>query len=65
MNICVLGTGYVGLVVGVCISDRGFSVCCVDTNERKIERLNQGEVPIYEPGLDEILKRNVLEEKLL
>ena len=59
MNVCVLGTGYVGLVVGVCMSDRGFSVCCVDTNQNKIESLNRGEVPIYEPGLDDILKRNV------
>ena len=59
MNICVLGTGYVGLVVGVCISDRGFSVTCVDVDENKIASLKRGEVPIYEPGLDEILKRSV------
>ena len=59
MKICVIGTGYVGLVVGVCISDRGFDVTCVDVNEEKIAALNRGEVPIYEPGLDEILARNV------
>ena len=59
MNVCVLGTGYVGLVVGVCMSDRGISVCCIDTNQSKIEALNRGEVPIYEPGLDAILSRNV------
>ncbi|MEC7983773.1 MAG: UDP-glucose/GDP-mannose dehydrogenase family protein [Myxococcota bacterium] len=59
MKICVLGTGYVGLVVGVCISDRGFDVCCVDTDHAKIEGLKEGRIPIYEPGLDEILERNV------
>ena len=59
MKICVLGTGYVGLVVGVCISDRGFDVCCIDTDHAKIDGLNQGRIPIYEPGLDEILSRNV------
>jgi len=59
MKICVLGTGYVGLVAGVCLSDRGLSVTCVDVNEEKITALNQGVVPIYEPGLDEILRRNV------
>ena len=59
MKICVIGTGYVGLVVGVCISDRGFDVTCVDVNEDKIAALHRGEVPIYEPGLDAILARNV------
>lgn len=58
MKICVIGTGYVGLVVGVCISDRGFDVTCVDVDKEKIAALNRGEVPIYEPGLDEILARN-------
>jgi UDPglucose 6-dehydrogenase len=64
MKICVLGTGYVGLVVGVCISNRGFSVTCIDVNEEKIASLNRGVVPIYEPGLDEILKKNVSEGRL-
>jgi UDPglucose 6-dehydrogenase len=59
MNICVLGAGYVGLVVGVCMSDRGFHVCCVDTDAEKIRRLEEGKLPIYEPGLDVILSRNV------
>ncbi|MAA78541.1 MAG: UDP-glucose 6-dehydrogenase [Deltaproteobacteria bacterium] len=59
MKICVIGTGYVGLVVGVCISDRGLDVTCVDVNEDKIASLHRGDVPIYEPGLDEILARNV------
>ena len=59
MKICVLGTGYVGLVVGVCISNRGFDVCCIDVNDEKIQGLQKGIIPIYEPGLDEILLRNV------
>lgn len=59
MNVCVLGTGYVGLVVGVCMSDRGFSVTCVDTNKAKIDGLHNGVLPIYEPGLDELVLRNV------
>ena len=64
MKICVIGTGYVGLVVGVCISNRGFDVTCVDVNEEKIAALNRGEIPIYEPGLDEILRTNVSEGRL-
>ena len=59
MKICVLGTGYVGLVVGVCISNRGFDVCCIDVNDEKIKGLQKGIIPIYEPGLDEILLKNV------
>ncbi len=58
MKIAMIGTGYVGLVSGVCFSDCGFSVCCLDIDEEKIADLKQGKVPIYEPGLDEILKRN-------
>lgn len=64
MKICVIGTGYVGLVVGVCISNRGFDVTCVDVNKDKIAALNKGEIPIYEPGLDEILQKNVSEGRL-
>ena len=59
MKICVVGTGYVGLVVGVCMADKGFDVHCVDTNQKKIDHLNNGQVPIYEPGLDEIMDRAV------
>ncbi|MGC6508739.1 MAG: UDP-glucose dehydrogenase family protein [Myxococcota bacterium] len=59
MKICVVGTGYVGLVVGVCMADKGFDVHCVDTNQNKIDQLNAGQVPIYEPGLDEIMHRAV------
>lgn len=64
MNICVIGTGYVGLVVGVCMADLGFQVVCVDRDRDKISTLQQGGVPIYEPGLDSILSRNIREKRL-
>lgn len=59
MKIAMIGTGYVGLVSGVCFSDFGHDVVCVDKDPIKIERLNAGEVPIYEPGLDVLIKKNV------
>jgi len=58
MKLCMIGTGYVGLVSGVCFSDVGNVVYCVDKDKNKIDSLNKGKVPIYEPGLEEILKRN-------
>ncbi|MGD2165459.1 MAG: UDP-glucose/GDP-mannose dehydrogenase family protein [Anaerolineae bacterium] len=58
-NISVIGVGYVGLVTGVCLADLGNRVVCVDINEEKIERLNEGEMPIYEPGLEDLVERNV------
>jgi UDPglucose 6-dehydrogenase len=58
-NIAVVGVGYVGLVTGVCLSDLGNRVVCVDINEEKIQKLNQGEMPIYEPGLEDLVERNV------
>jgi UDP-glucose 6-dehydrogenase len=58
-NICVIGTGYVGLVTGTCFSDLGNNVTCVDIIPEKIERLQQGILPIYEPGLEEMVERNV------
>lgn len=64
MKICVVGTGYVGLVVGVCMADLGFEVCCVDRDADKIAQLNAGEVPIYEPGLEVILRRATREGRL-
>lgn len=64
MKICVIGTGYVGLVVGACLADMGNSVICVDNNEKKLEQLKNGIVPIFEPGLEEIVKTNLNEKRL-
>jgi len=59
MNVCVIGTGYVGLVTGTCFADFGVNVICVDKDEGKIEMLREGKVPIYEPGLAELVKENM------
>ena len=64
MNICVIGTGYVGLVTGCVFSDLGNEVICVDKNPEKIAMLERGEMPIYEPGLEELVKRNVEDKRL-
>jgi UDPglucose 6-dehydrogenase len=64
-EICVVGTGYVGLVAGTCMSDLGFRVTCVDRDVEKIALLEAGGVPIYEPGLESVLRRNVRERRLL
>src|SRR5262245_53367576 len=58
MKIAVVGTGYVGLVTGTCLSESGDDVTCIDVDAKKIERLNKGEIPIYEPGLAELVERN-------
>ncbi|MFZ2813283.1 MAG: 2-dehydropantoate 2-reductase N-terminal domain-containing protein, partial [Rhodoferax sp.] len=59
MNITIIGTGYVGLVTGACLADLGNNVFCLDVDQAKIDLLNSGGVPIYEPGLKEIIERNV------
>jgi UDPglucose 6-dehydrogenase len=64
MKISVVGTGYVGLVSGTCFSETGIDVVCVDVDERKIDLLNSGQIPIYEPGLEDIFKRNVEKGRL-
>jgi UDPglucose 6-dehydrogenase len=64
MNIAVVGTGYVGLVVGACLAENGNTVICVDKDESKIKTLETGKMPIYEPGLEEIVRRNDREERL-
>ncbi|MBD1108699.1 UDP-glucose/GDP-mannose dehydrogenase family protein [Pelagibacterales bacterium SAG-MED50] len=65
MKLCMIGTGYVGLVSGVCFSDLGNTVYCVDNDKKKIDLLNSGIVPIYEPGLEEILKKNFKQKRLI
>ncbi|WP_227271799.1 UDP-glucose dehydrogenase family protein [Roseobacter weihaiensis] len=64
MKIAMIGTGYVGLVSGVCFSDFGHEVVCVDKDPAKLEKLNAGQVPIYEPGLDDLMARNVAAGRL-
>jgi len=64
MKVCMIGTGYVGLVSGACFAEIGNEVICVDNDERKIQILKQGGVPIYEPGLEELIKRNVEKKRL-
>ena len=59
MRICMIGAGYVGLVSGACFSEFGFNVACIDLDNSKIESLNNGIMPIYEPGLDDLVARNV------
>ena len=59
MKICMIGAGYVGLVSAACFADFGWNVTCVDKDEDRVARLKQGEIPIYEPGLDELVERNV------
>ncbi len=64
MNLAVVGTGYVGLVAGTCFAETGNDVICVDIDERKIAMLKEGKVPIYEPGLEEMVQRNAEEQRL-
>ena len=64
MNVAIVGTGYVGLVTGVCLAERGNMVSCVDSNPSVVERLSSGEITIYEPGLEDIFLRNLKKERI-
>ena len=64
MNVCVVGTGYVGLVTGACFAEFGVNVVCADKDKTKIDALERGEIPIYEPGLDAVVARNVAQGRL-
>ena len=64
MDISIIGSGYVGLVTGACLADVGHNVICVDNDATKVEGLKVGKVPIYEPGLEEVIHRNVSAHRL-
>lgn len=64
MRICVIGTGYVGLVTGTCFAEKGNSVCCVDIDMERIDKLKRGTIPIYEPGLAELVQKNLMSGNL-
>ncbi|MDX9702726.1 MAG: UDP-glucose/GDP-mannose dehydrogenase family protein [Candidatus Auribacterota bacterium] len=64
MNICIIGTGYVGLVTGVCLSEVGHTVICIDNDKEKLKKLHAGVSPIFEPGLEELMAKNIKEKRL-
>src|SRR6187402_2732063 len=64
MKLAIIGTGYVGLVTGTCLADSGNDVTCVDIDQAKVERLEQGQIPIYEPGLAELIVRHAATGRL-
>ncbi len=65
MKIAIIGTGYVGLVTGICLSETGNNVTCVDINKQKVAMMQQGQLPIYEPGLEPLFHRNIIQERIL
>ncbi|MFW5936586.1 MAG: nucleotide sugar dehydrogenase, partial [Desulfosalsimonas sp.] len=65
MNVCIVGTGYVGLVTAACLAETGNHAVCVDINDHVVDRLKKGSVHIYEPGLEELVQRNLKEERLV
>ena len=64
MKIAVVGTGYVGLVTGTCLAETGNQVTCVDINEQKVKMMQEGKLPIYEPGLELLFHRNISQKKI-
>ena len=64
MKIAIIGSGYVGLVTGACLAEVGHEVICIDNDERKLKALRSGRIPIYEPGLDQLVERNVSAHRL-
>ena len=64
MKITVVGTGYVGLVTGTCLAETGNIVTCVDIDQQKVKKLNDGKIPIYEPHLDNLFQRNIKQKRL-
>ena len=64
MNIAIIGTGYVGLVSGTCFAETGNNVFCVDINKEKVQKMQNGQIPIYEPGLEVLFERNIKQGRL-